>query len=379
MGTIHIGEKLTSDQPHPPQFLTGKFYRARQRTNQSKAGKDNDIGIKGFKTPDVDLMPKRKEPTEVSPASGSTEMYQLGGGGGPGAAPIADPQTGQETIKFGPEPPDGGEVEVGTMAKFLMDPSENPAELQEDSARYHTQSGRQLDIKTGNGALFENSGKQPDIETENGAPFEKSGLELVANETIRPVEFIGQEEPVSYEQAGLFTIEEPPPDDRARSRWMFLFKWVLPQCLLLLVIVSGGLALMRGQIDLDGKYEAIFSDHEGRQVSCQTLFQQNLEDAQKLQGKFACKLYPNEYSTKRADEPRVLKPIMANGVIPYVGKYERGSINLILGSLDEGDTRSVLVEATISPNGRHIMGRASNSLGQRGSVEMFLISPERED
>jgi len=369
MYTKRRAEKLGPDAP-PARFLTGRARKMRQRANGSRrrAGDFTESNEAGKRFNDDDLMPKRpaNKEGEMPVASGLTAFYDLGDKKGPVKAdqPEQPEPNGEITLdgqekKAQKEPPKGGEVEVGTMAEFLMDPSDNPHELQEESAKYFGGGDSELTLDLAPRQFGDAGADAP-----AGNKFEaKKRPQPEREERVRP-------EPEFPDVVDEFETEPKKPEEQ-RSTWSirgrFLLKWAAPQLVLLLILLVAGPRYIDRHYILDGTYEAVFSDDTGRKVVCRTAFE---PEGYKLTGSFKCKLYPNDYSTKRVDEPKVLKPIMGDGNIVYTGHYTGSQLLLTLGTMDEQDTRSVKLVAKFKPNIEEFSGVTSNPLGHSGLVKM---------
>ncbi|HPQ70197.1 MAG TPA: hypothetical protein PKW95_13805 [bacterium] len=385
MATKRRREVLGPDAP-PARFLQGRARKARsQRGTPARPQRGSITPVAASEAErrfgvDGDLTPTRKpkEGAAVA-ASGKTSFYSLDS---------IKPMDGLETFTGesaeGEEvrrdangrpvdAPKGGEVEVGTMQQWLMDPSDNPHDLQETTAALHEKkaTGGSLDLELAphQYGVDKTPPAAPKAPEKPKAPKMPSGdLSLKEHPPAPP-----EKEPEPY-------LPPPVEDDVVITKMKskggakkkietgpFLLKWLTPQAVLFLIVLIAGPKYIQNHYVLEGPYQATFTDVDGRKVECSTKF---MPEGSKLTGMFECKLYPNRYSLQRVDEPKVLKVIMGGGNIVYSGHYNRNSISLTLGSINEGETRSVSLDGKFDPDINRMTGVLSNPLKQTGEFEL---------
>lgn len=257
------------------------------------------------------------------------------------------------------EAPKGGDAEVGTMAQFMMDPADDIVEMQKQAA------------KSGNGKAGD--GLALGVR-KYGAPEEKKHKEtqvLESSDALQADDFFRQLEELAADTSSnggkkSFPVQTAPTVDRAR----YMLTRVLPQVVVLLVILIAGPCLLPQPISLNGDYTAVFSDNEGREVTCTTRFSKIAGEAGALRGLFECTLYASRTTLDRIDEPHVLKPIMGDGEVSYNGRVQGNNIQLRLGSFDGDDTRAVVLNGRTADGGLTITGTMENSLGSKAKASI---------
>ncbi len=275
----------------------------------------------------------------------STQRYEL---------PVGQQQRPQNNSRQ--DEPKGGEVEVGTMANMLLDPSVDVTTMQKDAAAPAKSSTLGLaEQKYGTGT--ETKGALPGTEPSEG---------LTSDMIFEQLEELAPEKPAN----GIPPLITKQAHKEQKKH--HLLTRVLPLGIALLVVIFAGRLFLPHPVSLDGEYTAVFSDDEGREVTCTTRFQ-DLGDGN-VRGLFECKLYETLTSLDRIDEPHVLKPIMGDGRISYNGHFEKASIELRLGSLNPDDDRAVVMKAKITSGGVEINGSMVNSLGNKATAH--IIRPE---
>jgi hypothetical protein len=269
------------------------------------------------------------------------------------------------------EAPKGGDVEVGTMANFLLDPSDDPNHSVPVAASGGQGDGPGLDLGT---RLF---GDEPEMppepsrqrpEMNHAAPpepeFSETDAMLDQLEELAPGRPNRDIRPLANEQA------------RKSDRNRHLLTRVLPQVVLLLVVLIVGPMLLPQAISLEGHYTAVFTDGDSREVTCATQFRPVDGEVKTVRGLFECKLYASLTSLDRVDEPHVLKPIMGDGTFAYTGQLDGVALTLKLGTFEPGEDRAVNLEAKVVDGGRRILGSMKNSLGN--SAQVTMERPETE-
>lgn len=377
-------EVLGPDAP-PARFLQGRARKVRaQRAKPTRATRSpSATGETERHFGGGDLAPARRPKEGMAPvaASGKTSLYSLDGirpmsgletftGEEIGADEIRRDANGQPI-----EPPKGGDVEVGSMKQWLMDPSDNPNDLQETTASLNEKSaagGLDLGLAP---RQFGKEGKPPKppikVAKPKAAKMPAGDLSLKEHSPAPP-----ESEPKPFpmppsgddEEVVISKMKTKKGGPKKKiETGKFLLKWLTPQVILFLFVLLGGPKYIYNNYVLEGFYRATFSDTEGRRVECTTRFR---PDGSKLTGMFECKLYPSKYSLQRIDEPKVLKVIMGSGNVVYSGHYSRNSISLTLGSMNESETRSVSLSGKFSPNIERMTGVLTNPLNQFGRFEL---------
>ncbi|MDP8225634.1 MAG: hypothetical protein P9L99_19905 [Candidatus Lernaella stagnicola] len=248
------------------------------------------------------------------------------------------------------EAPAGGDVEVGTMANVLMDPSDDVSAYQRGEKMGSVSS-----------SALEVSARQYGDEKDTDDDGSSDGMDTDA--IVEQLEELAPEKPAS----SYATTQNEYANTRARNK--YLLTRTLPLILLFFVVLIVGFMYMPKDVALDGEYTAVFSDDEGREVTCTTQFQEL--GGGDLRGIFTCKLYESLTSLDRIDEPHVLKPVMGDGQVTFNGRMVKDAMSLRLGSLDPDDDRTVLFEGKVKDGGVRIVGSMTNSLGNKATAEML--------
>jgi hypothetical protein len=255
-----------------------------------------------------------------------------------------------DSIRRAANAPKGGDVAVGTMSDFLMDPSDIPGAVAPADSPAVGANGLKLDVAK---HTFGDKAPERVRSSFDAPPKEPDDSFRMDADAAVPLE-------------GLVTMA-------TGGRYRFLLTRVLPIAGVLLVAALAASLLFGGGASLQGEYQAVFSDTEGREVTCQTRFMPRAEDRTKVYGLFTCKLYMSEYSINRVDEPQVLKPIMGDGTFSYNGQHTRKGVELKLGSLNPDDTRTVAFHGDFKNGTKRIVGRLSDSLSHEAKAEIIKL------
>lgn len=410
MYTKRLRDRLGPDAPRPSHFLSGRFRRARKENATPRPGtrrpREDFSGVAIEAPPNTDLMPKfaRRE-GQAPQATGKTTQYQISDLR-PEPKPSELPPDEQPTHILSqpvprPSPPptpkpkskaqsefdtllerDQSEekVETGGMADFLMHPSDSIEQYTKPGAVQPTGAGSNLDMgvrfndhASGNirNVISHESVSPLDAPAEApaSAPVAPGGLDIVPHEpAAAPPHQL--ELPLDKAAPSSEAIRPTAADRRDENYhpWRTAARWVLPQAVLLLILIAFGPKYLRTHYLLAGEYEAVFSDADGRQVTCSTTFRADAAHRFKFSGVMDCQLYPSLTSTERVDEPRVLKPIMGDGKIAFTGRFDLVGLALTLGAVEEGQSRSAILRGRFTPDARHIEGTVYNPLGRAGRV-----------
>lgn len=285
-------------------------------------------------------------------ATGHTAEYQVG--------------------KRSSDPPMGGEVAVGTMAEFLLDPSDNPHDKRNFPSMNLTLNGSKLDLAPSKPIEKKDAAEDRSA----AAPADEKGETMSRSSPKPAVRPQPGEEPEEVE------IRMPIWTALWKLHWDKFFGYLLPRLIpllvLLFIVVGFGPGFIKSRYYLAGPYKAVFKDNEGRSVNCTTDFQTRDGNPYHLEGQFKCQLYPTRFSMERIDDPKVLKPIMGDGTINYIGKYNKQQIALTLGSLREDDPRTVTLNGAFESSIKKIGGTVSSSLGGSAAVEILRMKKGEE-
>jgi len=274
------------------------------------------------------------------------------------ATKAANVAAGGSRFKDGPA---GGEVEVGSMSEFLMDPSDDIGEMQKQAAK------TTYDNSLGLGKSEYGEAEEPKPRAPKKKFGEDEGMDTDA--IFAQLEDLAAEQPGNAGNGA--PKRAPMPSAPAVNRGRYFATHVAPLAVLLLVVLVAGPCLLPAPVVLEGfEYKAVFSDGEGRSVTCTTRFQERAGEEDSLRGLFECTLYASLTSLQRIDEPHVLKPIMGDGKISYNGSLHGGNIELRLGSFDANDTRAVILKGKALDGGAKISGSMVNSLGNKAKAEI---------
>lgn len=397
MYTNRLRQRLGPDDPRPPHFLSGRFHRTRKDNAppRPRASREEFAGVNIEAPPSTDLLPKRHWKEGQAPqASGKTTMYQVGELRPPPNPPVLSPDELPTDVLPQPKPngmpvkpkpkakskldellvrdDEDDKVEVGGMAEFLMHPSERTEQYSDSAVAKTAASGPRLELgarRNEQEGGFKRTAGGPGARQDD--PLESSGLDLVSNEPIAPPE--SAPNPIldrPPEPQEIYRPPAPRPGEEEYLPWRFVAKWVAPQALVLLLLLLLGPSYIHGHYVLEGDYQAVFTDADGRRVACATVFRSDADARFALHGTLDCQLYPNKISIERIDEPRVLKLIMGNGKIPYAGHFDFRGLELTLGVVNEELNRSATLRARFSPNVRHIVGTVTDSQGLTASVTL---------
>jgi len=386
-------EVLGPEAP-PVRFLQGRARKARSQRGTPARPQHGPVAPVAASEAerrfgvDGDLTPTRKpkEGATVA-ASGKTSFYSLDSiKAMDGLETFTGESVHEEEVRRDAngrpvEAPKGGKVEVGTMQQWLMDPSDNPHDLQETTAALHETkvAGGNLDLELAPHQYGADKvpPAQPKAPDKPKAPKMSAGdLSLKEHPPAPPAPEPEPFLPPPKEDDVVITKMKTKGGPKNKvDTGSFLLKWLTPQVALLLFVLFAGPKYIHNHYVLEGPYLAIFTDDEGRKVECATKF---MPEGSKLTGMLECKLYPNKYSLERIDEPKVLKVIMGSGNIIYTGRYNRNSISLTLGSINEGETRSVSLHGKFNPDIKRMTGVLTNPLKQTGEFELVKSETAEE-
>jgi hypothetical protein len=251
--------------------------------------------------------------------------------------------------------PKGGRVEVGALSSMLMDPTENPHENEFDKRGLETATDGKLDVAQ---RLY----GETDTARDNLSFLAPPPAE--APDAPEPATFVPKRFP------GASSADAHNSHAATDERRRYLLTRVLPLFVALLLVGFVGRRFVNGPIALADVYKVLFADDHGRKVTCQATFSSNPEDRLAVHGMFECKLYENDFSTDRVDEPQALKLIIGNGAVAFAGRYDADGIKLQLGAFEAADSRAVRLTGRFVGDASHIVGQIENDLGQRAKVEM---------